>query len=130
MYFTQNAKWSQFLVLDDVLAEFFKVHLIVSVGVTLFDQFVNQVLILSILLLVGLKHDGQLLPANPSVMIYVEVVEGKFQVISVVGCWFGQAGRDKLIIGESAVVIDIHVPDYFLDILVVRVVVVLLEVLR
>ena len=61
-------------------------------------------------------------------MVDIEVVEREFEVISIIGCRFGQAGRDELIIGQSAVVIDIHVSDDLLDVLVVRVVIMPMEI--
>lgn len=44
-----------------------------------------------------------------TIVVEIEIVKGKAKILPTVGSWFRQTGRDKLIIGESPVVIDIHI---------------------
>ena len=117
-------------VLDDVLAELLEVDLVVAVEVALLEQFLDEVLVLGVLLLVGPEDNGELLLADLAVVVEVEVVEGEPEVLPAVGGRLGEAGGDELVVGELSVVVDVHVLDDLLDVLEVGVVVVLLEVLR
>ena len=83
---------SLFGMLHDILTKLLEINLIISVEITLLHQLLNKGLIGSILLFVCLKHNGQLLAINLAIMVDIEVIEGKSQVLATVGGLLGQAG--------------------------------------
>ena len=117
-------------MLHDILAELLEIHLVVAVEVALFHQLVNQLFVLGVLLLIGFEDYGQFLSADSSIVVDVEVVKCKFEVVPVVGGRFRQTGRNELVVCQSSVMVHIHIPNDLFYVFVVRVVIVLLEVLR
>lgn len=86
------------------------------VEVALGEQAVDELDVLGELLLVGLEDDLELLPADPPVVVEVEVLEGEEQVVAAVRGRLREAGRDELVVGELAVVVDVHAPDDLADV--------------
>jgi len=105
-----------------------EIHMVVVVEVALLQHPPDEFFILMVLLLVGLEDDLELAFADPPIMVQIEVVEGELEVLSVVGCRFGQTGRDELVVGQAAVVIDVHGLDDVFDLVVGGLLVVLSEV--
>ena len=80
----------------------------IVVAVAFLQKFIDEMRIFRKLSFVGFENDCQFLSADTAVMIKVKISKGKSEVVSIVGCCFWKAGGDKLIIGESSVVVYVH----------------------
>lgn len=107
-----------FILLIDlhISHELLEVYLVVMVEIAFRQQSINQLNVLGEFLLVGLQDDLELLPPDLSVVVEVEVLEGEEQVVPAVCGGFGQAGRDELVVGQFAVVINVHALDDLADV--------------
>lgn len=83
----------------------------VVVAVAFLQKFIDKMRIFRKFSFVGFENDCQFLSADTTVMIKVKISKGKSEVISIVGCCFWKASRDKLIIGKPSVVVYIHMLD-------------------
>ena len=116
------------LVIDYVSVELVEIHFVVSVEIAILQQFIHEELVLVVFFLVGFEDDLQFFFGYFAIVVEIEVVERKFEVVFVVGCRFGEAGRDEFIVGEATVVIDIHRLDYVFDLVQLRLLIILLEI--
>lgn len=78
----------QSLFVDDVFVELLEIDLIIFVGITLLKHPIHQLLVFLILLLISIQNVLELLRADLSIMVKIEVVKCKFEVFSAIGGWF------------------------------------------
>jgi hypothetical protein len=74
------------LVIDYVSVELVEIHFVVSVEIAILQQFIHEELVLVVFFLVGFEDDLQFFFGYFAIVVEIEVVERKFEVVFVVGC--------------------------------------------